>query len=142
MNGSRKPRMPSAAMLVAVIAVVLAVAGTAVAAKKLGLSALSKGAKKKTVGVGKLTYVSASATIPDDDVVPHPVSANCPKGLRPIGGGVKLVPSDDGLWAADNYLTAAGYTATMFNNSPDPGTATVTVACANSPAVTGSPPPS
>ncbi len=45
-------------MLIAVIALVVALTGTAIAAKKLSLGALSDAAKNKTVGVGKLTYVS------------------------------------------------------------------------------------
>src|SRR3954447_13904563 len=86
-------RRPSAAMIIAIIALVVALGGTAVAAKKLGLGALSPTAKKKTVGVGKLTYVSTTKTIPgggSPDGINVQVSATCPSGTHVIGGGIKV----------------------------------------------------
>lgn len=74
--------LPSPAIVIATIALVAAMAGTAVAA--IGLGALSKQAKNKTVGVGPLTYVG-STTIDSGNAI-H-VSATCPKGLHLIGGG-------------------------------------------------------
>jgi hypothetical protein len=55
---------PGAAIIISVIALVFALAGGAVAAKKLSLGALSDGAKNKTVGVGKLTYVTTTVDVP------------------------------------------------------------------------------
>jgi hypothetical protein len=75
--------LPSPAVVIAMIALVAAMAGTSVAAISLG--ALSKGAKNKTVGVGPLTYVGSTTTGSGNDI--H-VSATCPKGLHLIGGGV------------------------------------------------------
>jgi hypothetical protein len=137
---------PSPAMIVAVLALVAALAGTAVAADKLGLSAFSKGAKNKTVGVGKLTYVSSTVTLQDTSALTgnlQQISANCPAGLKPIGGGIRLEPADDGLWFADSYLTATGFAGSVSNQGPTPGaTATITIACASSRAVTGALPAS
>lgn len=134
------PGRPSPAMIVAVIALVFALTGAAYAAT-IGLSDLTKKAKDKTVGVGKLTYVSTTTSIPPltgDEL--RTVSANCPGGLRPIGGGIKLEPNDADVWTDDSYPTSAGWTGTVFNGNSDPANATVTVACAVSRVVTGSAP--
>ena len=132
-------RRPSAAMIVAIIALVVALSGTAVAAKKFGLSALSNGAKNKTVGVGKLTYVSGSATgTAADDAVP--VSATCPAGTHVIGGGIKVEdPGND--FIDDSYPTATGWTGRV-DAGGDPGTTHTFIAtaiCGTSRAVTGAP---
>jgi hypothetical protein len=151
MKRFRRFRMPSPAMLIAVIALVVALGGTAYAAKKLGLSALSNGAKNKTVGVGKLTYVSTTKTIPgtagsEFDV---PVSANCPSGLKVIGGGIKVPnpnpgPGNDNIFIQDSYPTTTGWAGHVANyaGASFPATATTTAICANSRAVTGAPPSS
>jgi hypothetical protein len=75
--------LPSPAIVIAMIALVAAMAGTSIAAISLG--ALSKGAKNKTVGVGPLTYVGSTTTGSGNDI--H-ASATCPTGLHLIGGGV------------------------------------------------------
>jgi hypothetical protein len=145
MKRFRNMRLPSAAMIVAVIALVLALGGTGFAAKKLlKLGAFSDGAKNKTVGVGKLTYVSTTINVPvtpGTDV--QAVSASCPSGQNAIGGGIKLgtVPEPEDYYITDGYLTTTGYTGHVDNNEVA-STATVAVACANSRAVTGTPPTS
>ena len=76
-------RLPGPAMIVAILALVAAMAGTSVAA--IGLGALSDKAKDKTVGVGKLTYVGTTTTGTGNAIR---VEAKCPSGLNLIGGGV------------------------------------------------------
>ena len=75
--------LPGPAMIVAILALVAAMAGTSVAA--IGLGALSNKAKDKTVGVGKLTYVGTTTTGTGNAIR---VEAKCPSGLNLIGGGV------------------------------------------------------
>jgi hypothetical protein len=70
-------------MIVAIVALVAAMAGTSVAA--IGLGALSNKAKDKTVGVGKLTYVGTTTTGTGNAIS---VEATCPTGLKLISGGV------------------------------------------------------
>jgi hypothetical protein len=132
-------RRPSAAMIVAVIALVAALGGTAVAAKKLGLGSLSNGAKNKTVGVGKLTYVTNTAQAAQAE---QTVTVNCPSGLHAIGGGVKLSnPNVTGnsSWVEDSYPTVAGWAGHVLFDNPGQS-ATAVAVCATSRAVTGSPP--
>jgi hypothetical protein len=81
-----RKRLPSPAMLVAIIACVLATAGTSYAA--LNLNDFSKGAKVNTFGVGPLVYSQSQTFIPAGQV--RTVSATCPTGTRVIGGGIKV----------------------------------------------------
>jgi hypothetical protein len=145
-------RRPSAAMIVAIVALVAAMGGTAVAAKKLGLGALSSKAKDKTVGVGKLTYVTTTKTIPgggNPDGTNVAVSAACPSGLKVIGGGIKVPepappPNNDNIFIHDSYPTTTGWAGRVANyaSSTFPATATTTAICAPSRVVTGAPPSS
>jgi hypothetical protein len=77
-----RKRLPSPAMVVAVIALMAGTAGTTWA---FGLSSLSNSAKDKTVGVGKLTYVGVTNQGTGNNIR---TEAKCPKGLSLIGGGV------------------------------------------------------
>lgn len=130
-------RRPSAAMIVAVIALAVALSGTAVAAGKLSLGALANGAKNKTVGVGKLTYVSGTATGVTADSA-KTVTATCPSGTHVIGGGIKVQdPNTD--FIEDSYPTATGWEARVFPGTDTPHTFIATAICATSRSVTGTP---
>jgi hypothetical protein len=143
MQKSRLPR-PGPALIVAVVALILAVAGTAFAAGKIGVGALSNGAKNKTVGVGKLTYVGATGTFntPSLQINSDTLSAQCPSGLRAIGGSAKTSTSSGQSHFAllQDYPTSSGWTATFIVDGPPSETITVTAICAASRAVTGEPP--
>jgi len=124
-------------MIVAVIALVVALGGTAVAAKQISLSALANGAKNKTVGVGKLTYVSGTATGKANDP-PVTVTATCPAGTHVIGGGVKVEdPAAD--FIDDSYPTASGWQARVSAGSDTTHTFIATAICGVSRSVTGAP---
>lgn len=135
MNKRFRLRRPSPAMIVGIVAIVVATAGTSVAA--INLSKLSDGAKDKTVGVGKLTYVTVSQAIPANTTVP--VSANCPTGLKVIGGGIKwtTLPAIDTV-TTDSHPAAAGWAGHVYSGINN--TATTTAICAKSRVVTGQPP--
>jgi hypothetical protein len=144
MRGKFRLRRPSPAMIVAVVALVAALTGTAFAAK-LGLGALSGKAKDKTVGVGKLTYVNVQQAYQGSDPIDgYKLTAPCPPGSTPLGGGTKLVSPAYNLsdyFLVTDYLSANGYTAQFFAGSTTvPDTVQVTVACGKSRAVTGAPP--
>jgi hypothetical protein len=143
MQKSRLSR-PRPAGIVAVVALILALAGTAVAAGKIGVGALSNGAKNKTVGVGKLTYVSATGTFntPQIQINKDTLSAQCPSGLRAIGGSAKSSTSSGQSHFAllQDYPTLTGWTATFIVDGPPSEVITVTAICAASRVVTGAPP--
>jgi hypothetical protein len=138
--------MPTAAMIIAVIALVLALGGTGFAAKKLlGLGAFKEGVKNKTVGVGKLTYVTTSTSIPSGPSGTNAaVGVSCPSGFNVIGGGVKTPsptqppPADIGV--VNSYPTTNGWAGHVDNQTPGSIVVDTTAICARSRAVTGSPP--
>jgi hypothetical protein len=134
-------------MIVAVIALVLALTGGAIAAKKLSLGALSNGAKNKTVGVGKLTYVSNQQTYNTSPQPPegYKQTATCPAGTTPLGGGTKLLSPNyedsTNYFLIEDYLSANGFTSHFFaGTNVQPHTVQVVAACGRSRAVTGAPP--
>jgi hypothetical protein len=139
-------RRPSAAMIVAIVALVVALGGTAVAAKKLGLGSLAPSAKKKTVGVGKLTYVTTQQSYstqpnPNDG---YTLTATCPTGTHVLGGGIKLVSPNynntGNFFVYDQYLSTTGFTARFYaGSSSQTDTVAVDASCGVSQAVTGSP---
>ena len=132
-------RRPSAAMIVAVIALVMAMAGGAFAGSKFLPSKKFK--KLKRVAVTRLTYVNNTQTVGQSNgsnTDAKIVSADCPSGYHPVGGGVRLSPQNDSLWWDDGYLTPTGYAAKVFNYTGTNRTALVTVACVTANA-TGSP---
>jgi hypothetical protein len=137
MNKRFRLRRPSPAMIVAIGAIVVATAGTSVAA--INLNKLSDGAKDKTVGVGKLTYVTTTKAIPANTTVP--VSAQCPTGLTVIGGGTKwsTLPAP-GTVTTDTYPSTTGWAGDVYSGINN--TATTTAICAKSRVVTGAPPAS
>lgn len=121
-------RRPSPAMIVAIVALVAAMAGSAVAGSKFLPSKKFK--KFKSTAVTRLTYVNTTQTVPvgsGSDFTT--VSANCPSGFHPVGGGVKLTPSNQNFWWDDGYLTPTGYASKIANNSAESRTALVTVVC-------------
>ena len=138
MSHLKRPRLPSPAMIIAVLALVTALAGTAYAGSKIGFGELGKKAKVKTAGVGPLQYVSQQNT-----VVPTPgagggisVAAYCPADTYPIGGGIR-VSDDVNMFVNDSHLIAGGWAGTVFNFSAVNRTAIVTIACAQSRDVEG-----
>jgi hypothetical protein len=129
-------RRPSAAMLVAVIALVAALAGTAVA----GGGFLTKKKFKNQAVRGPVTYATSTGAVPDTGFGPagaH-VSASCPTGTHVLGGGIKLA-NNEHEFVNDSYPTTTGWAGTV--NADAAGlTATVTAVCATVKSVTGAPP--
>lgn len=121
-------RRPSPAMLVAIVALVAAMAGTAVA----GGGFMAK-KKSKSTALQRLTYVNEEQPVgmsnTNTDTDPKTVSASCPTGYHPVGGGVKLSPTNRSIWWSDGYLTATGFTSRVQNETLSSVTALVTVAC-------------
>ena len=116
---------PSPAMVVAVGAVVLALGGTAIAAGPLTKKQFTKRALR-----GPVTYVTATAPVNTAAAIgPGPtqgvnITANCPGGSLPTGGGVKSgnLSSLSGLFVQYSYPSAPrGWTANVFAGFTPPG---------------------
>ena len=134
-------RRPSPAMIIAIVALVVALGGTAIAGG--GFLTKKKFNKFRSNAVQGLTYVNNTVSVPPSGgpIDYTKVSANCPAGLHAVGGGVKLSPEDSRFWWGSGYLTTTGYAAAVYNgiSGGATGQATVTVSCVAGNA-TGSPP--
>jgi hypothetical protein len=134
-------RRPSPAMIVAIIALVAALGGTAVAG-----GFLSKKAFRNQAIRGPLVYVSAMPTVPNTGPggggPGQSVSVDCPHGTNVVGGGIKL-SQEANLLVNDDYPTATGWAGTVYNSALDgqPRTVTVTAICATVKNVNGQVPP-
>jgi hypothetical protein len=139
-------RRPSPATILAIIALVFALAGTAAAAGTISLGDFTKKTKDKTVGVGKLTYVTTTVVDEDDNFTStsfKTATATCPSGTHVIGGGIKgQYPEEDFIF--DSYPTSTGWSGRVFGNhgAGTTSTFTTTAICAVSRKVTGAPPSS
>jgi hypothetical protein len=139
--------LPRPALVLGVVAILAATAGTSYAIGQFGVGKLRDNARFKVVGVGKLTYVTTSTNVPVTTVADPTtiVKATCPftpGNLKPIAGGVKLEVDNPDLRVLESHHINNGWTATVYNDTAQPRTAQVTLACARSIAVTGSPPAS
>jgi hypothetical protein len=122
-------RRPSPAMIIAIVALVAALAGTAVAGSG-GFVTKKKFGKLKSNALQRLTYVNNTQSVGEFiDTNFLKATATCPPGFHPVGGGVHLTPDNDALWFDDAYLTATGYASKIHNGSGNPGTVVTTVAC-------------
>ena len=141
-------RSPSAAMTVAIVALIAALAGTAIAGggfvtkKKFNKKINSLNTTVSTKVGGPLNYASATVNI---GVSPAnssgtDIAAACPAGTQPTGGGIK-VSNDQVEFVNDSHPTVTGWAGTVFNFGTVTHTATVTAICATA-AATGSRPSS
>jgi hypothetical protein len=138
--------LPGPAMVVAVVALVLALGGAAVAGGVL----TTKKFKKKAVQ-GPITYVTANQLVNNANIVGPGVSAvnmtaSCPNGFFPTGGGAKSAAPTGGssLFVEYSYPSIPnGWTASVFAGIPGPGPAgtpesiSVTAVCVKSKSSSG-----
>jgi hypothetical protein len=134
-------RRPSPAVIVAVIALVAALTGTAIAG---GGFLTTKKFKKQAVR-GPIQYVTTTVGVPNGSSGDYvTVTANCPTGTKPVGGGIKLPdPNLSGsAYIDDAYVTTTGYAGHVTNNASSDTTATVTANCVTVKSTSGTPPAS
>jgi hypothetical protein len=132
------PGRPTPAMVVAIIALIAALGGSAVAA-----GVLTKKKFKKQAVRGPVTYVSNTQAIQVTPLGGGPgihVKADCPGGTTILGGGIKL-GMENNMQVNDSHPTVDGWAGTVYNSNPQPETATITAICARSRLVTGKVPP-
>jgi hypothetical protein len=133
-------------MIIAIVALIAALSGTAVAAGFLPKTKFVN--FKKNVAVkGPITYVNQTQSVNTTSGSPSYVNitATCPSGFFPVGGGAKSSTSsqDSNFFAENSYPSATGWTALVSAGfGPPPGTAenvTVTAICAKG-KTSGTPP--
>jgi hypothetical protein len=129
-----RPRRPSAAIVIAVIALVAAIGGTAIAGSPFVTKTKFKKFKQKTNSSlattvkGPVNYATASFTNPAG--ASTDVAANCPAGTVPTGGGIK-VENDATQRVNDSHPTTAGWAGTVISTAATSHTAQITAICAS-----------
>jgi hypothetical protein len=136
-------RRPSPAMIVAVVALIAALGGTALAGS--GFLTKKKFNKFKTQVVkGPLQYVTTTASVPTAGMGNSyvAVAATCPAGTKVTGGGVKIPdPGNSGsAYVDDSYATTTGWAGHVSNYSASGTTATTVAICALVNSSSGAPP--
>jgi hypothetical protein len=128
-------RRPSPALIIAVIALIAALGGTAMASGVL----TTKKFKSQAVR-GPLTYATTTVNVPNtiDGTL---VSVSCPAGTHVTGGGIK-VSDEENMYVNDSHPTSAGWAGTVYNGNTGATPATVTAICATVKSVSGAPPSS
>jgi hypothetical protein len=123
-------RRPSPAMIVAIVALVAALSGTAVAAGFLPKTKFTN--FKKNVAVkGPITYVNQTQTVNKPFAgAGENVTATCPSGFFPVGGGAKTNAnsSNSNYFVLNSYPSATGWTALVYSGA-NPESVTVTAIC-------------
>jgi hypothetical protein len=134
-------RRPSPAMIIAIVALIAALSGTAVAAGFLPKTKFTN--FKKNVAVkGPITYVNQTQTVSKPFTgAGENITATCPSGFFPVGGGVKTNANSNGsnFFALNSYPSATGWTANVFTGA---STESVTVTAICERAKTSGTPPS
>jgi hypothetical protein len=131
-------RRPSPAMIIAIVALIAALSGTAVAAGFLPKTKFVN--FKKNVAVkGPITYVNQTQNVNNNNSPPPVTGVNitaaCPTGMFPVGGGAKTSSSSQQstFSAEDSYPSSGnGWTARVFAGEQPSGNAesvTVTAIC-------------
>jgi hypothetical protein len=132
-------RRPSPAVIIAVVALVAALGGTAVA----GGGFLTKKKFKNQALRGPVTYATSSVDVPSTNggtgSSGFTASSSCPPGTHAIGGGVRLSNEAD-QYVNDSYPTASGWAATIYNGNDSTLPVSVTAICATAKNVSGAPP--
>jgi hypothetical protein len=128
-----RKRLPSPAMVVAIIALIAVFAGTAIAAAGLTNKAFKKQAVRAPV-----TYVTTTDPVPAGGPTDTFVKVQCPGGLTVIGGGIKM-SSPFTIGVESSYPTTTGWAGAVYSGTAT--TATTTAICAKS-RTTGAPPTS
>lgn len=142
-------RRPTPAMIIAVIALVAALAGTAVAGGSFLPKSKFSNFKKNTAVKGPVTYVNQTQSVnttTSTSGAGQNITATCPGGYVPIGGGAKTNESSttSTLFTVNSYPSATGWTALVFAGTgpptPTSESVTVTAICAKT-TTSGTPPP-
>lgn len=147
-------------MIVAIVALIAALGGTAIAGggflpknkfKKFSHKVVKKHAFNNLRGQvntvqaqanavdaqavkGPVKYVSTSVNVPNTPVPVVEGTATCPAGTKVLGGGARVTPTDGNGYIDDSYPSGStSWKAKFDNNTGSPYTGTVTAICAASP---------
>src|SRR5262245_5321907 len=132
-------RRPSAPMIIAIIALVAAIGGTAVAGGPPFLPKKKFSNFKPNVIKTPVTYASVTGNNPAGAFTDF--AASCPAGSKVTGGGIK-VSNDNTQEVNDSHPTTLGGAGTVKNTGAAAHTAQITAICVRANTSTGTVPSS
>lgn len=118
-----KAGRPSPGIVLGVVAIVLALAGTAVAAKQLKLGQFDDSSRDRLAGTGVIQYASqAHKTGAIDAVAPKTFSVKCELSKKATSGGFKWTgstpPSPADYQILDAYPNGGGFVVRLYVLGP------------------------
>jgi hypothetical protein len=134
-------RRPRAGTIIAIVALIAALTGTALAAGPFLPKSKFSNFKKNVAVKGPVTYVNQTQTVDAPFAgAGVNVTAVCPTGFIPIGGGAKTNQNSatSNFFILNEYPSASGFTANVFTG-PTPESVTVTAVCVKA-TTSGAPP--
>jgi hypothetical protein len=117
----KRIRMPSPGTLLGVIAVILALAGTAVAAGKLRLADFEPSSRDRLAGTGVIQFAAQTHNTGTPDLQPKTFSVQCELAKKATSGGFKWLgtaPSPTDYQFVDSYPTGGGFTVRLRVSGP------------------------
>ena len=139
-------RRPSAGMILGVVAVVLAAAGTAVAAANLRLADFEPSSRDRLAGTGVIQFAAQPATTGGvNPASPQTYSVKCELEKKATSGGFKWTgtpPLPDDYEYLDGYPNGGGYVVRLYVTGPTAANAPLSVYsnCVKSRKQNGTPP--
>ncbi len=127
----KRLRMPRPGTVLGVIAVVLAVGGTAVAASNLRLADFENSSRDRLAGTGVIQYAAQSYTTPaavNSFNTVHTFSVKCELSKKATSGGFKWtgsVPDANDYQLVDAYPNGGGFVVRLQLRPDDPATPNV-----------------
>jgi hypothetical protein len=117
----KRIRMPSPGTVLGVIAVILALAGTAVAASNLKLANFEPSSRDRLAGTGVIQYASQTYDTGAPSLQPKTFSVQCAAAKKATAGGFKwsgTPPSPTDYQFVDAYPTGGGFTVRLRVTGP------------------------
>ena len=117
----RRIRMPSAGTVLGVIAVILALAGTAVAASNLKLANFEPSSRDRLAGTGVIQYASVTHNTGAQDPNVKTFAVKCVAAKKATAGGFNWLgtpPLPTDYQFVDAYPTGGGFTVRLRVTGP------------------------
>jgi hypothetical protein len=124
---------PRPGTIIAIVALIVALAGTAVAAGPFLPKSKFSNFKKNVAVKGPITYVNQTQSVDTSGGggSAQTITAQCPSGFFPVGGSAKsTTPSQSSnFFLFQDYPSANGWTAQVYVNGPPSETVIVNAIC-------------
>jgi hypothetical protein len=114
-------RLPSPGTILGVIAIVISLGGTAIAATTLKLGMFDQSSRDRLAGTGVIQYAAQTHNTGAPDLQPKAFSVQCELAKKATSGGFKWLgtaPSPTDYQFVDAYPTGGGFTVRLRVSGP------------------------